>query len=113
MDHHLIGFVQMHIMWNHAVGWLVIAIGDTNYYGKADRQIIPLFLRFAFYELNLYRIEVDVPEFEGEIGKILEENGFIRDALNRDVIYYDHRYWDEYLYGILRPEWEAINEVKE
>ncbi len=94
------------------MGWLVIAIGDTKYYGKADRQIIPLFLRFAFYELNLYRIEVDVPEFEREIGKILEENGFIRDALSRGVIYYDHRYWDEYLYGILRPEWEAMQEVK-
>jgi len=59
----------------------------------------------------LYRVEVDVPEFEAEIGIILEENGFNQDALNRGVIYFNHRYWNEYLYGILKPDWEAMQEV--
>lgn len=113
MDQHLIGFVRMGLIWNHSVGWLDVGIGDSNYYGIAERQIIPLVLRFAFYELNLFRIEIDIPEFESKIGKILEENGFLQEAENRGAIYYDLRFWNEYLYGILRPEWEALNEVKE
>lgn len=112
-DQHLIGFVRMYMLWNHAAGWVVVAIGDSKFYGKAERQIIPLILRYAFYELNLFRIEVEVPEFESEIGKLLEENGFKQDAANRDVIYYDQSFWNEYIYGILKPEWEALNEVVE
>lgn len=113
VDHLLIGFVRIHIMWNHAVGWLVVAIGNPDYYGKAEHQIIPLALKYAFSELNLFRLEVDVPAFEAELGAILEGNGFKLDAVNRGVIYHDHQYWNEYLYGILRPEWEALQEVNE
>lgn len=108
VDHHLIGFVRIHIMWNHAVGWLVVAIGNQDYYGKAEQQIIPLVLKYAFNELNLYRLEVDVPAFESDLGTTLERNGFKLDAVNRGVIYHDHQYWDEYLYGILKNEWEEL-----
>lgn len=112
VDHLLIGFVRIHIMWNHGVGWLVVAMGNPDYYGIAEQQIFPLAIRYAFNELNLFRLEVDVPAFESELGAILESNGFQKDAINRSVIYHDFQYWDEYLYGILRPEWEAIQEVK-
>jgi RimJ/RimL family protein N-acetyltransferase len=112
VDHQLIGFLRIHLLWNHAVGWLVLSIGNPEYYAKAERQIIPLILKYAFNELNLFRLEVDLPEFEAEIGSILEENGFQQDALNRGVIYFDHRYWNEYLYGILRPDWEALQKEK-
>ena len=54
-----------------------------------------------------------VPEFEAEIGKMLEENGFKQEVINRGVIYYDHRFWNEYLYGILKLEWEVLKEVNE
>ena len=110
-DQHLIGFVRIHIMWNHAVGWLVVAIGHPDHSGKAEEQIFPLIIRFAFLELNLFRLEVDVPAYEANLGPILETNGFQRDAVNRGIIYHEQRYWDEYLYGILRPEWEALQEV--
>ncbi len=70
-------------------------------------------LKFAFYELNLYRLEVDVPAYQEELGKILEENAFKRDAVNREVIYFDNQYWNEFLYSILKTEWEALQEVSE
>ncbi len=111
VDHHLIGFVRIHIMWNHAVGWLVVAIGNPEQYKRAEQQIFPLILKYAFHELNLFRLEVDVPAFESDLGPILEKNGFRLDAVNRGVIYHGQRYWDEYLYGILKPEWEASLEV--
>ncbi|HSM24375.1 MAG TPA: GNAT family protein [Anaerolineaceae bacterium] len=111
VDHHLIGFVKINILWNHAVGWMVISIGDPALYGKAERQLIPLVLNYAFRELNLYRLEVDLPEYEEHLGKILEENGFTIDAVNRSVIYFENRYWNEFLYGILLPEWESLQEA--
>lgn len=112
VDHHLIGFLRINVMWNHAVGWMVIAIGNSQHYQKAQRQILPLILKYAFYELNLYRLEVDVPEFEQDFGKILEEHGFKVDGVNRGVLYLDSQYWNETLYGLLRPEWEALQEVE-
>ena len=111
-DQHLIGYLRIWMLWSQGVGWLVVAIGDPEQYGKAEKQIIPLGLNYAFKELNLYRVEYDLPEYEGEIGNILTANGFSLDAVNREVIYFDNRYWDELLYGILRPEWEALQEVK-
>ena len=112
VDHNLIGFVRINIMWNHAVGWMVIAIGNTEHYLKAEKQILPLMLKFSFYELNLYRLEVDVPAYQQELGKILEDNGFTLDAVNRQVIYFENQYWNEFLYGILKPEWEALQEAQ-
>ena len=112
VDHRLIGFVRINIMWNHAVGWMVVAIGNADHHLKAEQQIVPLLLKFAFHELNLYRLEVDVPAYEQELGKILEENGFTLDAVNHEVIYYDHQFWNGFLYGILKPEWDALQEVQ-
>jgi RimJ/RimL family protein N-acetyltransferase len=110
-DQHLIGCLRINILWSLGVGWLVLAIGDPAHYGKAEKQIIPLALDYAFKELNLYRVEFDLPEYEGEISKILTANGFTLDAVNREVIYFDNRSWNELLYGILRPEWEAFQEA--
>lgn len=109
---HLIGYLRIWMLWSQGVGALVVAIGDPEYYAKAEKQIIPLALNFAFKELNLYRVEYDLPEYEGEIGNILTANGFTLDAINREVIYFDNRYWNEMLYGLLRPEWEDLQEVK-
>jgi RimJ/RimL family protein N-acetyltransferase len=111
-DLHLIGYMRINILWSLGAGWLVTAIGDPEHYGKAEEQIIPLALNYAFRELNLYRIEFDLPEYEGEKSNILIVNGFTLDAVNREVIYFDNRFWNELLFGILKPEWEALQEVK-
>lgn len=110
VDHRLVGFVRINILWNHAVGWTMVSIGDSKLHSKAERQIIPLVLHFAFRELNLFRLEVDVPEYEEQLGQILEENGFSLDAVNRGVIFFENQYWNEYLYGILLPEWNQLQE---
>lgn len=46
VDHRLVGFVRINILWNHAVGWMVVSIGDPKLYGIAERQVIPLVLHF-------------------------------------------------------------------
>ena len=111
VDHNLIGFIRINVLWNHAVGWLVMAIGNSEFYLKAEQQLVPLILKYAFYELNLYRIEVDVPEYECDLGQILLENGFTLDGTSRGVLFFENKYWNESLYGILKPEWEASQEV--
>ena len=111
-DQHLIGYLRIWMLWSQGVGWLVLAIGDPEHYGNAEKLIIPLALNYAFKELNLYRVEYDLPEYEDELGNILTDNGFTLDAVNREVIFFNNRYWNEMLYGILRPEWEALQEVK-
>lgn len=58
----LIGFVAIHgIEWNNKTGLLAIGIGDANDRGKGyGKEAIHLILKYAFYELNLHRIGLDV-----------------------------------------------------
>ena len=100
-------------MWNHAVGWMVLAIGNQDHTEKAPRELMPLILKFSFHELNLFRLEVDVPEFDPLLKVVLEEYGFKLDGTNRGVLYFDNRYWNEFLFGILKPEWQKMQEEKD
>ncbi len=112
-DHLLIGFVRINVMWNHAVGWMVIAIGNQDHTEKAPRELMPLILKYSFHELNLFRLEVDVPEFDPLLKVVLEEYGFKLDGTNRGVLYFDNQYWNEFLFGILKPEWQKMQEEKD
>ena len=58
----LIGFVAIHgIEWNNRTGLLAIGIGDANDRGKGyGKEAIHLILKYAFYELNLHRVGLDV-----------------------------------------------------
>ncbi|MGQ0517411.1 GNAT family N-acetyltransferase, partial [Bacillus sp. D-CC] len=49
------------IEWNNRTGLLAIGIGDANDRGKGyGREAIHLILKYAFYELNLHRVGLDV-----------------------------------------------------
>ncbi len=64
-DDRLVGFARLYwIEWSNAGGFVQLGIGDPN-----DRQhgygtqVLRLLLRYAFDELNLYRLTAVVPEY--------------------------------------------------
>ena len=75
-----------------------------------------MLLRFAFAELNLFRVSALVPEYnEGAIA-LLKKFGFRQEVCRRKSLERDGRRWDLYVFGLLNEEWrnqaEAETRVK-
>lgn len=83
---------------------------DTNSRGSGIANImISKVLDFAFTELNLFRIELNVYTFNTPAIKCYEKLGFQKEGLKRKVTKYNNEYWDGYVYGLLKEEWKTRN----
>lgn len=80
-------------------------IGDKAFWYKGiATEAIGLVCRFGFEKLLLHRIEAGV--YENAVGswKALEKNGFLREGVFRNMVYFDGKYMDVFRYGILEEE---------
>jgi RimJ/RimL family protein N-acetyltransferase len=64
-------------------------------------------LRFAFEELNLYRVSLDVFEYNPRAVRSYEKAGFSHEGRLRRCLNRNGRRWDLIYMGILRDEWFA------
>ncbi|MBM3238455.1 GNAT family N-acetyltransferase [Candidatus Poribacteria bacterium] len=105
----LIGYIELDgILWSHQVGWMSIAIGNSQNWGKGyGYEAMQLALRFAFDELNLHRVQLTVFSYNERAIALYEKLGFQREGVYREFIQRDGRRYDMYLYGLLRREWKA------
>ena len=105
----LLGYVELDgILWTHQSGWLAIGLGDRENWGKGyGREAMELILKFAFHELNLYRVQLTVFEYNERAIALYEKLGFVREGVFREHLKRDGRRFDMILYGLLRREWEA------
>jgi RimJ/RimL family protein N-acetyltransferase len=111
-DDALIGLIELEdILWNHGVTWLGIGIGEPGYWGQGyGSEAMSLMLRFAFHELNLHRVQLTVFEYNERAIAAYEKLGFVREGVFRDFLHRDGQRHDMYLYGLLRPEWEEMQD---
>ncbi len=107
-DDRLIGFARLwRIEWTHATGSLQIGIGDRNDRGKSyGTEALHLLLRYAFDELNLYRLSATTTEYNTGAIRFFERAGFVVEVRRRQAIQRDGRRWDAVLLGLLRDEWK-------
>ena len=110
-DDQLIGDTGVWIeSWAHGEGWLGIAIGDRNYWGKGyGADAMRVLLRFAFGELNLRRVSLGVYAYNPRAMRSYEKIGFQREGLVRGDCLREGQRWDTVYMGILREEWQALN----
>jgi RimJ/RimL family protein N-acetyltransferase len=106
----LLGFTELEgILWPHQHAWLSIAIGDPARQGQGyGAEAIGLALQFAFQELNLYRVQLTVFSYNQRAIALYEKLGFRREGTYREHLQRDGQRHDMYLYGMLRPEWLAL-----
>ncbi|MGG0151702.1 GNAT family N-acetyltransferase [Bacillus mycoides] len=106
-DDRLIGFVAIHgIEWNNRTGLLAIGVGDGNDRGKGyGNEAIHLILKYAFYEMNLHRIGLDVISYNKAAIALYKKMGFQMEGCMREAVQRDGRYLDRIIMGILRDEW--------
>ncbi len=88
-------------------GELGIVIGDPDNTSKGyGSEALELFLEFGFNQLRLHRIELVCWSYNKRGQRAYEKVGFIKEGIRREKYFRDGEYFDEYLYGILREEWE-------
>jgi RimJ/RimL family protein N-acetyltransferase len=104
----LIGFLAIDgILWSHGTAWVAIGIGEREYRGKGyGTDAMREALRFAFTELNLHRINLDVFEYNQPGVRSYEKAGFVHEGRMREGLHRDGRYWDMLYMGILREDWQ-------
>ncbi len=108
-DPAMLGYIELvNIEWNNGVGQVGIGIGDPAQRGKGyGREAMTLLLDFAFAELNLYRVQLYVIAYNACAIHLYEKLGFQREGALRAYVHRDGARYDLYVYGLLRPEWEA------
>jgi RimJ/RimL family protein N-acetyltransferase len=107
-DDRLIGkAVLQWIEWTNGNAFIRIGIGSAEDRRKGyGSQALQMLLRFAFAELNLFRVSAIVPEYnEGAIA-LLQKFGFVQEVCRRSALERDGRRWDLYVFGLLRDEWQ-------
>lgn len=105
----LIGFIGMGgFEWNHRASWVGIGLGERQDWGKGyGTDAMQIMLRYAFQELNLFRVTLGVFSYNPRAIRSYEKAGFTIEGRVRQIVAREGQYWDEVVMGILRPEWEA------
>ena len=108
-DSRLLGYVRIEwIEWTHGAGNLRLAIGDPAERNKGfGSDALNLILRFAFAELNLYRLSAIVGEDNPGAMRFFKKNGFVEEVRRRKAILRDGQAYDLVHLGMLSDEWHA------
>jgi RimJ/RimL family protein N-acetyltransferase len=107
----LVGFARLYwIEWAHGNGNVQLGIGEANDRGHGyGTEALGLLMRFAFDELNLYRLSAMVPEYNTTALRLFERAGFVEEVHRRQALQRDGRCWDLIHVGILRDEWQMAS----
>lgn len=106
-DDRLVGLAEFNwIQWNNGIAGIRLGIGMPEDRCKGyGRGALGLLLRFAFNEINLYRLTAVIPAYNEAALKLFGGAGFIREVNRREAVNRDGRLWDLFHYGLLAEEW--------
>jgi RimJ/RimL family protein N-acetyltransferase len=105
----VVGSVALrYIQWNHGLGWLTLAIGDSMERRRGfGSEALALLTRYTFHELNLQRILASAFEYNIPARAFLEKYGFTLQVQQREALLRSGRRWDRLIYELERSDWEA------
>ena len=94
------------IRWTHGDAFVGIGLGERAYWGKGyGTDAMKIILRYAFSELNLRRVTLDVFEYNQRGVRSYEKAGFVFEGRAHGMILRAGRRWDVLFMGILREDW--------
>ena len=107
-DDRLIGKTVINrIEWSNGNGWIRLGLGSRDDQSKGyGSQALAMLLRFAFTELNLYRVSASVQEYNETGIAQLKKFGFVEEVRRRKALDRDGRRWDLLVFGLLQDEWQ-------
>jgi RimJ/RimL family protein N-acetyltransferase len=106
-DDRLLGDADLSVInWGSRDAFVGIGIGEREFWGKGyGSDAMELILRYAFNELNLRRVSLNVFEFNERALRSYEKVGFRIEGWERQVIKREGHRWDVIDMGLLREEW--------
>jgi RimJ/RimL family protein N-acetyltransferase len=107
-DDRLIGkAVIQWIDWTNGNGWIELGIGSTEDRHKGyGSQGLSMLVRFAFAELNLFRLSARVPEYNEAAIALFKKFHFVEEVRQRQALERDGRRWDIIIFGLLNSDWQ-------
>lgn len=101
-----IGNTGLHqIDWKNRMAVFGIVLGEKAYWGQGlGSDAARILLRFAFEELNLHRVELEVFDFNPRAIRSYEKVGFRHEGTRREAFFRNGRYQDVHLMSILQKE---------
>ncbi len=101
------------VNWAQRESFVGIGLGEKDDWGKGyGTDAMRVILRYAFTELNLRRVALDVFEYNPRGIRSYEKAGFVMEGRVRGLIQREGRRWDVIYMGILREEWLKLQEEK-
>lgn len=106
-DDRLIGKALIEwIDWTNGNGFLRLGIGADGDRRKGyGSQALSMLLRYAFGELNLYRVTAVVPAYNEGGLRLFQKFGFMEEIRRRQALNRDGQFWDLVSFGLLHSEW--------
>ena len=107
IDDRLIGKALIYrIEWSNGNAWVRLGIGAEEDRRKGyGSQALQMLIRFAFAELNLFRLSAEVPEYNTAALALFKKFGFVEEVRRRESLQRDGRRWDLVVLGLLKDEW--------
>ena len=108
-DDRLIGkAVIQWVEWTNGNAWVHLGIGSADDQRKGyGSQALSMLVRFAFAELNLFRLSARVPEYNEPAIALFSKFGFVEEVRRRQALDRDGRRWDLIVFGLLNSEWQS------
>lgn len=95
---------------NRGEAFVGIGLGDRDDWNKGfGTDAMRVLLRYAFLELDLYRVSLSVFEYNPRAMRSYEKAGFLVEGRVRGALHRAGRHWDEIFMGVLRPDWMKAN----
>lgn len=107
-DDRLLGFVAVHgIEWPNRHAWIAMGIGEGADRGRGyGEESLHLLLRYAFHELGLHRLTLDVIATNHAAIRLYQKVGFREEGRLRQRVLRDGITSDLLYMGLLAPEWQ-------
>ncbi|MBE0409253.1 MAG: GNAT family N-acetyltransferase [Anaerolineales bacterium] len=102
-----IGFIGLDgIRWNHGDAYVGIGIGEREFRGKGyGTDAMRVLLKYAFTELNLHRVSLNVFAYNSMAIRSYEKAGYVIEGKQREYLNREGKRWDMVFMGILKEDW--------
>lgn len=84
---------------------------DPQWQGRGmGFEAMKVLMTHAFDQLNLYRLEAEVIEYNKAALRLVKKLGFVQEGRLREARYFDGKYFDILSFGILKHEYKIFEE---
>ncbi|MBI3161177.1 MAG: GNAT family N-acetyltransferase [Chloroflexi bacterium] len=107
-DNRLLGDINLDVVnnWLGRNAFVGLAIGSREHWGKGyGTDAMKVMLRFAFTEINLNRVTLNVFEYNPRAIRSYEKAGFKHEGRLRGALLKDGKRYDMLYMGVLYDDW--------